>query len=245
MLIVNADDWGRSQPETDLALACYRRGGISSISAMAFMEDSDRAAALAKDNGMDVGLHLNVSENYSGPNLSGGVVNTHAKILRFVTASKCATLFTLISPRLEKRVSGRLLLAMGRASRLYGKEPSHVDGHHHRHLSMNILVDGVIPRGTRVRRNFSFTRSEKGAINRVYRSLLDRYLSRRYRMTDYFFSLAPCREPVRLRRVIALAEVANVEVMIHPQNTEEYKLLMSDLYRDTIATVRVGNHAQL
>ena len=31
--------------------------------------------------------------------------------------------------------------------RLYGKLPSHVDGHQHRHLCANMLIDPIIPEG--------------------------------------------------------------------------------------------------
>jgi predicted glycoside hydrolase/deacetylase ChbG (UPF0249 family) len=49
MLIINADDWGRSVAETDAALRCYREGRITSVNAMVFMQDSERAARLTKD----------------------------------------------------------------------------------------------------------------------------------------------------------------------------------------------------
>jgi predicted glycoside hydrolase/deacetylase ChbG (UPF0249 family) len=55
MIIVNADDWGRSPLETDAALACYRDERITSVSAMVFMEDSVRASELAKEAGIDPG----------------------------------------------------------------------------------------------------------------------------------------------------------------------------------------------
>ena len=48
MLIINADDWGRSVAETDAALKCCKGGRITSLSAMAFMEDSERAADLGQ-----------------------------------------------------------------------------------------------------------------------------------------------------------------------------------------------------
>ena len=63
MIIINADDWGRSERETDAALSTYKRGRITSASAMVFMRDSGRAADLAKDAGIDVGLHFNLSEH--------------------------------------------------------------------------------------------------------------------------------------------------------------------------------------
>lgn len=61
MIIVNADDWGSSPIETNAALACYREERISSVSAMVFMEDSVRASALAKETGIDTGLHINAA----------------------------------------------------------------------------------------------------------------------------------------------------------------------------------------
>ncbi|PYL02866.1 MAG: chitooligosaccharide deacetylase, partial [Verrucomicrobia bacterium] len=65
MLIINADDWGCSVAETDAALRCYKGGRITSVSAMVFMEDSERAAELAKENELDVGLHLNFTDKFT------------------------------------------------------------------------------------------------------------------------------------------------------------------------------------
>jgi predicted glycoside hydrolase/deacetylase ChbG (UPF0249 family) len=59
MVIINADDFGRSRLVTDRILSCYKQGSITSTSAMVFMEDSQRAVDLAKEYSIDVGLHLN------------------------------------------------------------------------------------------------------------------------------------------------------------------------------------------
>jgi predicted glycoside hydrolase/deacetylase ChbG (UPF0249 family) len=61
VLIINAR-LGRSVAETDAAFKCYRGGRITCVSAMVFMHDSGRAAELAKANELDVGFHLNFSE---------------------------------------------------------------------------------------------------------------------------------------------------------------------------------------
>src|SRR5947199_391206 len=53
-------------------------------------------------------------------------------------------------------------------SRLYRAEPERVDGHHHMHLCANVLLGGLLPRGTLVRRNFSFQRGERSFFNRLY-----------------------------------------------------------------------------
>ena len=54
-LVINADDWGRTRDTTDRTLECHERGSVSSVSAMVFMEDSERAAALARERDMDAG----------------------------------------------------------------------------------------------------------------------------------------------------------------------------------------------
>ncbi|MGH9355586.1 MAG: hypothetical protein ACRD10_05595, partial [Terriglobia bacterium] len=48
-LIVNADDWGRYHETTGRTLDCIDRGAVSSVRAMVFMQDSERAAAIARD----------------------------------------------------------------------------------------------------------------------------------------------------------------------------------------------------
>ena len=58
MLIINADDWGRSVGETDAAFRCYTKSRVTSVSAMVFMADSQRAAELAKENELEVGLWI-------------------------------------------------------------------------------------------------------------------------------------------------------------------------------------------
>jgi chitin disaccharide deacetylase len=80
MLIVNADDLGRHRGATDSALLCCAKKCVSSVSAMVFMEDSERAAELALDSGIGVGLHLNLSERFSAdrvpPRLLNGAVRS-------------------------------------------------------------------------------------------------------------------------------------------------------------------------
>jgi hypothetical protein len=58
-LIVNADDWGRDRHTTDRILECVVHKALSSASAMVFMEDCERAAAMDLERGIDCGLHLN------------------------------------------------------------------------------------------------------------------------------------------------------------------------------------------
>src|SRR6185369_10838794 len=66
LLILNADDWGRDSKTTNMILDCVVRGSVSSTSAMVFMEDSERAAALARQHRVDCGLHLNFTTPFDG-----------------------------------------------------------------------------------------------------------------------------------------------------------------------------------
>ncbi len=91
MLIINADDWGRSVAETDAALKCFRERRITSVRAMVFMQDSKRAAKLTKDYELDdVGLHLNFSEEFTDKSCSKTLKETQGRIIRFLKRSKYA-----------------------------------------------------------------------------------------------------------------------------------------------------------
>src|SRR5437868_3202903 len=92
MLIVNADDLGRLKTTTDAALSCYTKKRIASTSVMVFMEDSERAAELALSSGIDVGLHVNLSERFSAGSVPVRLRYYHDQICRFLTASKYALL---------------------------------------------------------------------------------------------------------------------------------------------------------
>jgi len=243
VIIVNADDWGRSPSETDTALACYKEERITSVSAMVFMEDSARASELAKETGIDVGLHLNLTQRFSGEVRLGSLTDYHDRIAGFLTAHKYA--FLIYNPALRKLLCYVYQAQVDEFIRLYGRAPSHLDGHHHQHLCTNMLVDGVIPAGAKVRRSFHFWPGEKGLVNRTYRRLVDGWLARRYGLTDFFFALPHCLRGDRMARVVELARTATVEIMTHPVNPIERDYLMSDSYLSAIEGLERGTYSNL
>jgi predicted glycoside hydrolase/deacetylase ChbG (UPF0249 family) len=243
MLIINADDWGRSCEETDAELACFSKGRITSVTAMMFMRDSQRAAEIAKGAGLDVGLHLNLNQSYTGAGCSPAATQAHERIVRFMARSKHAMF--VYHPILKRCFREVFQSQLDEFHRLYGVAPSHVDGHQHRHLCANMLIDRVIPAGEKVRRNFSFWPGEKSLLNRTYRKFVDRWLARRYVMTDYFFSLGQCLRKKRLDRVAELARTANVELMTHPIDSEEYAWLTSDRFSEAMQGIRLEPYARL
>lgn len=241
MLIINADDWGRSVAETDAAVRCFKNGRITSVSAMVFMEDSGRAAELAGENRLDVGLHLNFDERFTGDSYSGTLAKYQSRLVRFLKWTKYSQL--LYNPFLRKAFSYSYQAQAEEFVRLFGKPPSHIDGHHHMHLCANLLCSKLIPAGMKMRRNFSFWPGEKSLLNRAYRGLVDRWLARRYRLADYFFDLTQCIEEKKLDRVAALARSSNVELMTHPIVHAEEEHLMSDEFQETLQRLEVGGYA--
>ena len=240
MLIVNADDLGRASVATDRILACHEKGRVTSTSAMVFMADSERAAALAVAAGVDVGLHINFSERFTGDSVPPRLRQDHDRVCRFLTASKYALL--VYHPFLRRQFRVGLEAQYVEFKRLYGREPSHFDGHQHLHLASNLLLENRLPSGTKVRRSFSFRSGEKSLVNRIYRSAVDRRLARRHRLTDYFFALSQHLGSGCLERVVQLAKTANVELMTHPQIQNEYDFLMGDDFGRAISGVRLAGY---
>ena len=235
MLIINADDLGRSRNETDAVLACHARGRVTATSAMVFMADSERAASLARAAGIPVGLHLNLSERFTGAGVPAEVRSRHDRVVRFLKASRYA--LVLFNPLRAADFAAVVAAQFAEFRRLYGAEPAHVDGHQHMHLATNVLLQRLLPQGARVRRNFSFGPGQKGVVNRWYRARVDRLLARRHRLTDHFFSLSQQMQPGSIEPLLALSSAADVEVMVHPAWAHEYEFLMSDAFGRALGTL--------
>lgn len=238
MLIINADDWGRSVAETDAALRCFEERRITRASAMVYMSDSERAAQVAGENALNIGLHLNFSERFSGSRKPAKLEGYHERIVKFLKGNKYAQL--LYNPFLTDAFAYSFRNQWDEFVRLYGKTPAHIDGHHHMHLCANVLLSRLLPSGIRVRRNFSFWPGEKSWLNRTYRHAIDRRLSSDHVLTDYFFDLTTCLEQKRVDRVVRLARSNSVELMTHPIARRETEYLLSDEFCGILQQLDMG-----
>jgi chitin disaccharide deacetylase len=238
MLIVNADDLGRCRDATDAAISCYAKRRITSTSALVFMKDSERAFKAASEVGLEVGLHVNLSEEFSADTVPARLRTAHGQIRRFLTASKYA--LVVFNPFLMQQFDFVFAAQFEEFVRLFGRPPSHLDGHQHLHVATNMLVQRILPAGTKVRRSFSFSAGEKSLLNRWYRNAVDRSLKRRHRVTDYFFSLSDYLVRDKFERLISLAGQSSVELMAHPQRRTEYDFLMSERYVEAVSRVCLG-----
>lgn len=236
-LVVNADDWGRDRETTDRILNCVKMRSVSAVSAMMFMEDSERAAAIGLEHGVSSGLHLNLTEPFSIPGCSGRLFRHQQRTAGYLLRHRLSQV--VFNPSLAHSFKYVVSAQIDEFHRRYGVVPSRIDGHHHMHLSANVVLARLLPAGTLLRRNFSFQPGEKSRVNRWYRHLLDRRLSRRHRMLDRFYSLAPLTPRARIDRIFALSQDFSIELETHPVNRDEYEFLAGREILDLIESHRI------
>jgi hypothetical protein len=223
-VIVNADDWGRDVATTDRSLDCALRGVISSVSAMVWMEDSERAAELALKHNIDAGLHLNFTLPFSSPQCPSRLIEHQGKLSRFLRSHRFAP--ALYHPGVAASFEYVVKAQQDEYERLYGAPAHRLDGHHHMHLCTNVILQKLLPAGTIVRRNLTFGRGEKGCFNRFYRRRQDQKLAMHHQLTDFFFDIRPLEPRSRLKEILELGLRCDVEVETHPIRNDEYKFLI-------------------
>lgn len=242
-LIINADDWGRDSETTDRIFDCVRQGTVSSASAMVFMADSQRAADLALERQVDVGLHLNLTSPFTATEVPKLLLHHQQLVGRFLRRSRFAKI--VFHPGLHRSFKYVVAAQFDEFQRLMGLEPRRIDGHHHMHLCANVLLANLLPHGTIARRSFSFQTGERSVANRLVRKLIDNRLAKQHRITDYFFSLPPFEPAERLERIVGLAKRSAVEVETHPVNPAEYRFLMNGSVFKLIGEVPVASGYRL
>ncbi len=239
-LILNADDWGRDMRTTNAMLDCIGVGTVSSVSAMVFMEDSERAAAIGRERGVDAGLHLNFTTPFSQLESPPRLMEKQQKLGRYLRRHRLAQI--MFHPGLANAFEYVVKAQLDEYQRLYGAQPQRIDGHHHMHLCANVLMGKLLPAKSLVRRNFSFQAGEKGILNRSYRRCIDSVLKRRHRIADYLFQLLPLEPSLRLERIFALGRHSIVEVETHPVNAGEYRFLMDGEISRLAKGIAVASH---
>jgi chitin disaccharide deacetylase len=207
------------------------------------MADSERAAGIALQHGIPVGLHLNLTEPFTAPGTDGGLLAEQRRLATPLTRTRRSIL--ALNPLLRRSFCSVFQRQLDEFIRLYKKPPTHFDGHQHFHLCSNMLLAAPIPRGQKIRRTFSFTVGEKGLLNWLYRRALDRWVVKRYRTTDYFFALSQRLNEKRLAAVMKLAREANVELMTHPIVAAERDLLLGPKFEAELAGVARKSYADL
>src|SRR5436853_36393 len=154
LLIVNADDLGYDAPTTDAILESFRRGAITSATAMMHMADSERAARLARESGIPAGLHLNLIEPFTGAAVPPRVREDQERLCgHFASKHRLRWLY---DPRIRGLLRRTIEDQLNEFERLYGGLPTHFDGHRHMHLSLNVVLGRTPLSPLPARRSFSY-----------------------------------------------------------------------------------------
>lgn len=245
-LIVNADDWGLDARSTDTALACFRAGAITSATGMVWMADSERAATIARQEHLPIGLHLNLIEPFTGGTAPVEVATRQRKVAERYAAAGARGL--LYNPRWGADVAQCIADQLAAFEDLYGRLPAHVDGHRHAHLSLNSLTSRPLREVERCRPAFTFLPGESPPLKRLARFAINVLIRTHYRTTRYLFNLRTLHPALGGRLMdekLRLAHDHPIEVMVHPARPDEFEILTGPSWATRISEQRLGSYAEL
>jgi len=246
LLIVNADDWGYDEPTTQAIADCHLAGGLTSTTAMMFMAGTAQAASLAADlPQMGIGLHLNLFEEYSDESVPDSVRDRQRRLLDRFRRSRLRR--WVYDPRIRRQVDQVVADQWERFVELYGRRPTHVDGHHHSHMAINVLLGGSLPRGIAIRNALS-DGHRRSPVTDLLRAGRRRLVLSRFRSTDYFFSIEtvwPGLEGPPPEETLGLSRRNSVEVMVHPAYPREYEPLQSRDWVEALRRLPTGTFANI
>jgi predicted glycoside hydrolase/deacetylase ChbG (UPF0249 family) len=128
LLIVNADDLGPRPEITDAIPACWSAGALSSATAMVHMQDSARAARLARQRELPTGLHLNLTTPFTASGVPPAVAARQEALCRHFAKRRRRW---LPAPRRRELIAAAIADQLAEYRRLFRRPPTHVDGHEH------------------------------------------------------------------------------------------------------------------
>jgi predicted glycoside hydrolase/deacetylase ChbG (UPF0249 family) len=249
LLIVNADDFGYNKAATDPIAETFKAGLITSTTAMVYMQDSDRAAEIAREISLPVGLHVNFTEPFDDRGVPRGIRERHLATVRkfggpsFVFRSRR----WLYDPRLQEAVDDCVAAQLERFEELYGGPPTHVDGHMHVHVCPNVGLSKRFAPGTKMRNSLGKRPPANGPMSHLI-TARQRILLRHRLSTRCFLNITDMHPdfvaggPAAL---LGMAKETSVEVMAHPGFAHELTILVSPEWQEWTADLRLGSYRDL
>jgi len=140
-LIINADDLGVNAQRSHGILECCEFGVVSSVSAFATMTDSQAAVRRARERGVSVGLHLNLTDEYplSKRDDIATLTDPNGCFFEPPRFRQLISEGAIKSEHIEREIRAQIEWMFD----VYG-QPTHVNGH----MSVNLLpsvMDALIP----------------------------------------------------------------------------------------------------
>ena len=127
-LIINADDWGRDKPTANESWNASSDACSPPRVAWFSWKIPNVLRTSAREQGLDIGLHLNLTAPFSAPSVPTRLATHHQKV-RVSCANRVARL--LYHPGLADSFEYAVARQLEEFSRLYGRMPDRIDGHHH------------------------------------------------------------------------------------------------------------------
>ncbi len=241
MLTINADDWGLRPDITDAILECWGYGAITCCSAMVHMEDSARAAALAKSARLPLGLHVNLTTEFTDAKAPYAVRERQREAAAYFARAGWRRF--IFDPLRSRSLDACIVDQIDEFQRLYGAEPIHADGHQHVQIYPTVLGARALGRVRSLRRSETFKRGERPFANRAYRRLINGWIAHRFDSPARFVSIRdihPDLGGVGIEGVVADAAHEDVEVMVHPGMHDERRVLLSAGWLDLVEGASTG-----
>jgi predicted glycoside hydrolase/deacetylase ChbG (UPF0249 family) len=243
LLIVNADDFGGNRLATDRIERCFAARRITSASAMVYMSDSLRAAEIARSRDLPIGLHLNLTQPFDDPSTPSPVRERQAKAARHFARGRRAR-FTY-NPFLRDLVESCLADQLARFRESFERQPTHIDGHNHAHLSPTVLL--ALPKKLPVR-TAERQPNARPTPGELMRRVRHAFIERRGLTTECFYAIDPLAAEPSLSAIEALlthADRSSVEIMTHPDRDRDFELLMSDDWLRGLRKRQLGSFRDL
>jgi predicted glycoside hydrolase/deacetylase ChbG (UPF0249 family) len=232
LLVVNADDWGGWNVATDRIALAWDQGVVSSTTAMVHMADSCRAADIAWEVGIPLGLHLNFTQPFDAPDIPATVRERQRALCeRFTPLDRRMRLQLDPRPSTATLIRDGILDQFDAFRTTYGAEPTHLDSHQHVHTCPDVFTR--IPSPLRLRRSLSYHRH---------------LLTWRFTTTSHFAAISRLHPDLGgdgLERMIARSATESVEIMVHPSFAEDLPILLSDGWREALRHAPLGSFADL
>ena len=96
---------------------------------MVFMEDSERAAEIARKSGIDAGLHLNLTTPFTAPDCSPALIDQQHRIAEYFRRYHPLAR-VVYHPGLARAFKNVVTAQIAEYRRIYGTDPARIDGHH-------------------------------------------------------------------------------------------------------------------
>ena len=104
-------------------------------------------------SGIPVGLHLNLTAAFTDPDLAPAVRDRQARLVELLRGEHAHKAW---HPRALRLVRRAVEDQLAEFERLYGRPPTHIDGHQHVHLSPTVVLSWKAPRRLPQRRTVNW-----------------------------------------------------------------------------------------